>query len=520
MPFIKKHRIILIILLVATSLRLLMLGTVPNGFFRDEAAKGYNAYTLYHTGKDIDGCSFPLFTRELSTYNSALYTYLIIPFIPIVGLNEWSVRLPAALVGILTILLLYLFLLRCYGQTTAFIGSFFLAVSPWHLIFSRWANQGIMVPFLLTLFLYAFHRYLESKREDTPRTNGMMWSLLAWSVLGLSIYTYEVMKVFLPLFMITVIFIYRYQLLKDKKTTVLSLLLFFIIIIPALVYNFQSVQLSQSRFNRISILSLNLSYFETFLVFLKNYLSHYSPLFLFITGDHNPRHTFPSSGMMYWFDLPLLLMGLYSLWKKRNSLSYLLLIWFLIFPIPASLTIEGIPHALRAITALPVICIINALGLAQCVEMIKSKYLKQDIKWILILSSLVFVLVFTVVFQVSAYFHDTKSPRYFQYGMKETVEWTLQHQQPDQIVIVSPSLEYPEIFFQFYSHLNLQQLQNKGILFHTTYDQLQAYLNTATPAKPVLLILAPGELNELNPTKVITSPDGYPTQKIVVHTKS
>ena len=104
--------------------------------------------------------------------------------------------------------------------------------------------------------------------------------------------------------------------------------------------------------------------------------------------------------------------------------------------------------------------------------------------------------------------------------MKETVAWTMEHQQPGQVVIVSPSLEYPEIFFQFYTRLTPQQLQDKGILFHTTYDQLQSYMDSSTPDKPVMLILAPGELNELKATQIITAPDGYPSQKIVVYTKS
>src|SRR5690348_12129027 len=98
---------LLYIFLLGVFLRFYDLGSIPAGFFRDEAAKGYNAYCLLETGKDVDGNSWPMFTRELTTFNTAVYSYLTIPFIAIFGLNEFAVRFPAALFASLTILTTY-----------------------------------------------------------------------------------------------------------------------------------------------------------------------------------------------------------------------------------------------------------------------------------------------------------------------------------------------------------------------------------------------------------------------------
>ena len=92
------------IFLLATILRLWQLGTVPVSPDWDEAAIGYNAYSLLSTGKDEFGKTFPLVFRSFNDYKPPLYIYLTMPSIAIFGLNTWSVRLPSALMGILAVI--------------------------------------------------------------------------------------------------------------------------------------------------------------------------------------------------------------------------------------------------------------------------------------------------------------------------------------------------------------------------------------------------------------------------------
>ena len=76
----------------------------------DEAALGYNAYSLLKTGKDEYGNFLPLSLRSFNDYKPALYSYLSIPFVAILGLNETSTRMVSVVAGTVSLFFLYLFL--------------------------------------------------------------------------------------------------------------------------------------------------------------------------------------------------------------------------------------------------------------------------------------------------------------------------------------------------------------------------------------------------------------------------
>src|SRR5207237_6015360 len=53
--------------------------------------------------------------------------------------------------------------------------------------------------------------------------------------------------------------------------------------------------------------------------FVLNFLSYFSPDFLFITGDHEIRHNTAFSGMLLVITFPLLLAGLWAMWSRRRE---------------------------------------------------------------------------------------------------------------------------------------------------------------------------------------------------------
>src|SRR5256885_940381 len=75
-------------------LRVVWLSSFPAGFNADEAAIGYNAYSLLQTGKDDYGTPFPLAFKSFGDFKPGLYFYFVWPFVAIFGLNELAVRLP------------------------------------------------------------------------------------------------------------------------------------------------------------------------------------------------------------------------------------------------------------------------------------------------------------------------------------------------------------------------------------------------------------------------------------------
>ena len=104
MNFRKINYRLVLILILAAFLRFWQLGRVPPSPDWDEAALGYNAYSLMRTGADEYGQKLPLVLRSFDDYKPAVYAYLAILPIKIFGLNVFAVRLHAALLGTLAVL--------------------------------------------------------------------------------------------------------------------------------------------------------------------------------------------------------------------------------------------------------------------------------------------------------------------------------------------------------------------------------------------------------------------------------
>src|SRR5258708_5680314 len=134
--------ILLGIIVIASVLRLWRLGSVPLSPDWDEAALGYNAYAILHTGRDEYGKFLPLVLQSFNDYKPALYTYIALPFIAIFDLSVFAVRLPSALFGIITVFATFFLVKELTKRNdVALLSSFFLAISPWHIQFSRVAFE-------------------------------------------------------------------------------------------------------------------------------------------------------------------------------------------------------------------------------------------------------------------------------------------------------------------------------------------------------------------------------------------
>src|SRR5581483_6030568 len=99
-------------ILIAFVTRFYKLGLAPAGINSDEAGEGYSAFSILKTGKDEFGKSFPILFRSSGDFKTPVYTYLIVPLIPVFGLTAFTVRLPSAFFGTLTVPILYLLVKR------------------------------------------------------------------------------------------------------------------------------------------------------------------------------------------------------------------------------------------------------------------------------------------------------------------------------------------------------------------------------------------------------------------------
>src|SRR3989344_3038162 len=98
-----KYKILIAIIIFAAFLRFYKLGSFPVSLYWDEAANGYNAYSIVKTKSDEYGTKLPLLFKSFNDYKLPGYIYTDAIVVKLLGLSEFSVRLPSALFGTLTV---------------------------------------------------------------------------------------------------------------------------------------------------------------------------------------------------------------------------------------------------------------------------------------------------------------------------------------------------------------------------------------------------------------------------------
>jgi len=189
----------IVILLLGVFARIWEFGSLPPGLGQDEASNGVDAFSLYRFGMDRNGDPFPVHFVSWGSGQDVLYAYLIIPFIALGGLNPLMVRLPMLLSGILILPLMYVAARRSAGQTVGLIAMFLLAISPWHIMWSRWGNESTLLPFV---FLLGFSCLLKSSSHNA-------WFVAATFFLALSLYAYGTAYAAVPVVVACAVLILR-----------------------------------------------------------------------------------------------------------------------------------------------------------------------------------------------------------------------------------------------------------------------------------------------------------------------
>lgn len=472
----RKIKLLLLVVFLGALLRLYHLGKTPIALEWDEVALGYDAYSILKTGRDQFGQFFPINFRSLDDYKPPLYVYAAVPGIALFGLTDFATRLPAATFGILAVILTYFLCLSLFSERKekyliAFLSSLFLAVSPWHLQFSRAAfetNLSVTVTLAAVLsFLRGIHK----------RNNKLF---LASSVFfGLALFSYHSTRVVTP-FLLVSLFILFGKSLPTKKIVlsflaIYAVFVFFFIPIATspdaqirfLVTNdlkFSEYQeesakaiLTESQMSKDAEFVSKIFHNRRLAVYnyentkriLQNYLKHFSPKFLFVEGDA-PLHHAPGFGHMYFFDLPFLISGLaYYIFKLKKRQNAILPLWFLLAPIPASVTWQA-PHGVRAEIILPTLQIFTAVGVTAF-----FLFLRKEARFF----GYVFIAGFTGIFIFGAasylhqyYFHTNRElSRNWMYGRKEAVLYTEEAKNKYDKVLVSLSVDMPYIFWLYYT---------------------------------------------------------------------
>lgn len=474
-----KYKIILIaIFTLAFILRVVALDRFPSGFNADEAAIGYNAYSILKTGKDEYGEILPLSFKSFGDFKPGFYFYFVIPFVASFGLNEMAVRLPSALLGTGLVILIYLLSLKIFkDKKVALVSALFIAISPWSIHFSRGGWESNAATFFITLGVLLFIKGLKNNLT-------MFCSLLSFLV---SIYLYQSPRLVVPLMIIGFTLIFwkdiLYLLKSHWRRNILLIGLLLILSIPVMM-QFLSGGGSQ-RFKGLSFLAdtgpamrvnelrgqhQNPDGIDAKLAhnkltsygtdFLGHYLDHFTGDFLFINGDPLIRNKTPETGQFFVVQSLFLIIGLIALIKFDSRYKYLLIIWILSAPLASSLTYQT-PSALRALSLVIPLTLIMGFGLIKLYELLKIKPIQLVISVLLI-----FIISFEFVHYLEDYYvHSPKRyPLAWEYGFKEMIQKLNKYEDQYNRVVITDRYDQPYILTLFYKQYDPAKYQPQALL--------------------------------------------------------
>ena len=418
------HVSLVLILLLAALLRGLALGDIPNGFYHDEAFVGYDAYSMVETWRDQYGEFLPFFARADGFYNESLYRYATALSVAVCGLSEFSTRVPAAIVGVLNVWCLFALVRTWFDRDLALMAAFFLAISPWHIQFSRVAVSAIFLPLCFCLALWLFGKALK-------RPNYLLPCAAAFAA---TLYTYSSARVFVPLFMLGLLCLFWREVYQQKGKTLIAGLFFAVVFFLLFTFWITPEGMARAR----TVLSTD------YLSIPLYYLSYFNPLFLFYDGDPNLRHSIWYMGQLYHCELLFVPLGLWGLYKDRGKTSAVMWLWLALYPIPAAFT--EAEHSLRAIVGAPLFAILSAYGLKVTSGACSSFRAKRSLM-------LVVVAVLAVNFGVYCNFYFVDYPVYgaraWQYGMKQAISYIRENGYGK---VIMGHVPVPHIFVLFYTH--------------------------------------------------------------------
>lgn len=355
------------IFFIAIFIRVYQLGSIPNSLHNDEVANTYAGRFILQNGKDMFGNKIPLlylnkfgdYPPVIPMYISGLGTYIF-------GVNEFGSRIGIALCGALFVIPFFFLSYMIYGNlVTVSVLTFIASILPWHVILSRSNAEGI---FALTVFLYGLtFLFLYIRKNKT------IFVIIGSLLMFLTYLLYPSYRIFIPTAFCSIA-ISCFLTKNGRKQSVVFGFLALISVVATLYIS--TTTWGRGRFNQTSIftelsgvsIQINeLSFNESNVVvarifnnkvlgysrkFIEQYLSYFSPEFLFIKGGNAQVYSVPNTGLLFLSFL--LLPFLVCFCKKKTDydknlfkISFLLL---LASPLAAALTIVETPNIHRSLS--------------------------------------------------------------------------------------------------------------------------------------------------------------------------
>ena len=219
----------LVCIFMGVLLRTVHFGSIPAGLNQDEASVGYDAWCLAHFGTEgIEGVRWPVHLVSWGDGGNASYAYMAMPFVAF-SLSPFMLRLPMLLSALASLYLAWFISRRLFDEKAAWAAAAVVALSPWHIMLSRWALDCNALPFLFLCALALLVIAVDASRKVT-------WLVFACVMFGVSVYSYGAAYLAVPMFVLGAITLCYLGRHFTQRQAMVGLLVFALTALPIGLY--------------------------------------------------------------------------------------------------------------------------------------------------------------------------------------------------------------------------------------------------------------------------------------------
>jgi len=322
----------------------------PSGFFQDSAAILLNAKCLNQYGTDEYGTGYPLSFKSFDDAKAPGLIYGVGFLENFFDFSLASFRLLTLLIGFATFLIFFFSfvwkekLLSIENKALIGIG---ILLSSWVLVMPRFSVGAVCIPLFCAIHFFYLKRFSDNQK--------IKFLILSWVSLAAAGYFYHNAKIVMGVVPLLSLFLIQMPL-RQKL---------FIVLIGLVVVSFISFPwfydlLFRGGASRVSQIDLDIRLDSV----LSRFFKHLNGVFFFLKGDSNKRHHLGWLGQ--FSPLIALFFGawIFKIFRDRKGSPFeKYTVSFLILSIlPACLSDEGVPHALRANMAVIPVLVLSVIG--------------------------------------------------------------------------------------------------------------------------------------------------------------
>lgn len=341
--------------LLAIFFRFWRLDSLPPALSSLEAVAGLSALKI------ISAHSFSFFYAAASgSPQEALFVFLQVIPTKLLGSTAIALRVVPAALGVITVILTYLWAKNWFSRRVALVAAFLMAVNTWVVLVNRTGVRANLVPLIVAGFAYLIYKALQTKK--------VIFAILAGLVLALGLYAHlQILALWLAVGLFGIYaLIWRRQYFRTYKNIILATVIAALVaVLPMVVYVAKNpAKTSYSGLgNKIVLFNSDKSVGSRVVTVVENKAKFALGLFSFGHGDQNPTRNVAGEPLLNVFVALMWALGLILCLSQFRRAKYVfLLLIFAAISLPAVMATAEVPNGLLLLGAAPAIMIFAGLG--------------------------------------------------------------------------------------------------------------------------------------------------------------